>query len=377
MQTSTLESQSGHAARRADVDKIIIVADDLTGACDSGVAFLTSGRSVRVILDATAFNSDRAQQDHSESVLAITTETRHSTQEQATQRVIATLTPFLAQASSPLFFKKVDSAARGHFAAELVAALETSGAALALVAPAFPHAGRTVRDGILEIRDAAGQHTTIPLRPLFSEINDADIAVLTGGSEVAIEQALNAGVRILLCDAQSQEDLERLVAAAYPADQPILWAGSAGLARALASVLPASLAVAPEPIPRRAGRTVLFCGTDHPVTTLQVSHLREQADSPLHAIYRVDSQSQETIRDSFTAAPVTSLVLTGGDTAAFVLRALDASSIVLAGEISPGIPWGVIHGGLADGCVVVTKSGGFGEREALTRAFEFCDRRAL
>jgi len=376
MQTSTLESQSGHAARRADFDKIIIVADDLTGACDSGVAFLASGRSVRVILDATQFNSDRTHR-YSESVLAITTETRHSTQEQATERVVATLTPFIAEPSCPLLFKKVDSAARGHFAAEIMAALHASRAALALVAPAFPHAGRTVRDGILEIRDASGQHTTIPLRPLFSEIDDAHIAVLSPGSEGPIEQALNAGTRILLCDAQTQEDLESLVAAAYSTDQPILWAGSAGLARALAAVLPASRSVAPEPIPRRVGRTVLFCGTDHPVTTLQVSHLREQPNSPQHAIYRVDSQSQETIRDSFGAAPVASLVLTGGDTAAFVLRALDASSIVLAGEISPGIPWGVIHGGLADGCVVVTKSGGFGEQDALTRAFEFCDRRAL
>jgi uncharacterized protein YgbK (DUF1537 family) len=212
---------------------------------------------------------------------------------------------------------------------------------------------------------------------LFSDTNDAHIGVLTAVSEGAIVQTLQDGIRILLCDAQSEEDLERLVAAASSVDQPILWAGSAGLARALAAVLPASRTLALEPITRRAGRTVIFCGTDHPVTTLQVSHLQSQPDSPLHAIYLVDSQAQEAIRDSFIAAPVSSLVLTGGDTAAFVLRALEATSIVLAGEISPGIPWGVIQGGLADGCCVVTKSGGFGEQDALTRAFEFCDRRAL
>jgi len=77
--------------------------------------------------------------------------------------------------------------------------------------------------------------------------------------------------------------------------------------------------------------------------------------------------------EAFSAARAAALVLTGGDTAAFVLRALGASSIALGGEVSPGLPWGIIEGGTADGCMVVTKSGGFGNRRALIDAFEFCE----
>ncbi len=42
------------------------------------------------------------------------------------------------------------------------------------------------------------------------------------------------------------------------------------------------------------------------------------------------------------------------------VNALEADSFILQGELAPGIPWGLIQGGAAHGCIVVTKSGGFG-----------------
>ena len=83
--------------------------------------------------------------------------------------------------------------------------------------------------------------------------------------------------------------------------------------------------------------------------------------------------SKESLRKIFSSAePVSSLVLTGGDTAAMVLRAFDAKSIEVAGQMSPGIPWGIVHGGIADGCIVITKSGGFGDEHVLVHALHFC-----
>jgi D-threonate/D-erythronate kinase len=382
MPTNTLLSQSEPKADRMDLERIIVVADDLTGACDSGVAFLASGRRVRVVLNSDGSASIDPQCAYPEAVLAFTTETRHRTPKESTERVATVLMPFTSERVGHLYFKKIDSAARGNFGPEIMAALESSHARLALVAPAFPHAGRTVDGGMLDIRDSAGQHTTISLRSLFSEVDGAHVDVLAVGSEAVLEQklahALSRGIRIVLCDAKSQADLERLANAALRLPQPILWAGSAGLARALAAVLPALEQRDTIPLARSIGRTMLFVGTDHPVTTLQVSHFEAQPTDPAQcSIHRVDSQSQKKIRDAFEVAPVGALILTGGDTAAFVLRALNASSIILGGEISPGIPWGILHGGLADGCTVITKSGGFGEKDALARAYEFCNRRAL
>ncbi|HEX9201665.1 MAG TPA: four-carbon acid sugar kinase family protein [Acidobacteriaceae bacterium] len=370
---------------RVTPDRIVIVADDLTGACDSGVAFLASGRSVRVVLDPTSFDTDikgNAKAVGRADVVAFTTETRNLTEQQASARVADYTTALTFAQHQSLIFKKIDSAARGHFGAETVAALEASGAALALVTPAFPQAERTVHSGILSVRDCSGQDTRISLRDQFPAVDPAQIDVLHASPganlQLGLDRAIANGVRILLCDADTQEDLERLADAGSQLRQRILWAGSAGLARALAKALPAQRSDTGHPAIQREGRILLFSGTPHPVTSLQLSYLREHSASLALTISLIDqeSPSKREIHAAFDEEPVAALILTGGDTAYFVLRSLDASSIVLAGEIAPGIPWGFVEGGAADGCVVVTKSGGFGSRDALVEACEFCDRRA-
>jgi uncharacterized protein YgbK (DUF1537 family) len=133
-----------------------------------------------------------------------------------------------------------------------------------------------------------------------------------------------------------------------------------------------------EPRPRRRGRTLLITGSTHPVTRLQLSRL-EQAPGPEPAVFHLEfgTTSKQEVCDTFTSKKLAALILTGGDTAAFVLKSLDASSIRLAGELAPGIPWGFVAGGLADGCMVTTKSGGFGDPNALVHALAFCARRPL
>jgi uncharacterized protein YgbK (DUF1537 family) len=373
MQPHTHETPQPVSPRTAG--PIFIVADDLTGACDSAVPFVSSGRTVRVSLDL-----DRATRatDPFDSVIAFSTETRDMPRKEEAADRVGRLAAILRESKEALLFKKVDSAARGHFEAETVAAVDASGAVLALVAPAFPDAGRTVRAGRLTIRDAAGQCTTIGLRDLFPQVDDARIATLPTGPvealELGIARAISAGVRILLCDSESQTELEHLALAASRFDEPILWTGSAGLARALAATIPISHAGARVRPGIREGRTLVFIGTDHPVTQLQVSHLKDQPPEPSHTVHVVDwtAVSPQHIRDIFTAASTAALILSGGETAAYVLGALRAKSILLASELAPGIPWGIVEGGEADGCMVVTKSGGFGPPHALANGIHFC-----
>ena len=68
------------------------------------------------------------------------------------------------------------------------------------------------------------------------------------------------------------------------------------------------------------------------------------------------------------------LVLSGGDTALLVCRALGAHGICLKGQIVLGIPWGTLIGGHAHGLPVATKAGGFGAPDALVRAADFLSR---
>ncbi len=221
---------------------VFILADDVTGAADSGAAFLASGRSVRVMLEDPNSDLISSLDECSESVVAISTEIRNLPQDQAAEVVARTAMLLRSASNCPIFFNKVDSAARGHFGAQTIAALEASGAALALVTPAFPQAGRTVHAGLLNVRDAAAQNTTVSLGDLFASVDATQIETLPAGTipelEQGIARALDRGLRILLCDAQTQTDLERLATAACRMPQSILWTGSAGLARALATALP-------------------------------------------------------------------------------------------------------------------------------------------
>jgi uncharacterized protein YgbK (DUF1537 family) len=63
--------------------------------------------------------------------------------------------------------------------------------------------------------------------------------------------------------------------------------------------------------------------------------------------------------------PVGGLFLTGGDIAFQVCRALGGEALRPLTEIVPGLPASLLSGGAWDGLRIVTKAGGFGEKDAI------------
>jgi uncharacterized protein YgbK (DUF1537 family) len=63
--------------------------------------------------------------------------------------------------------------------------------------------------------------------------------------------------------------------------------------------------------------------------------------------------------------PYDALVLIGGDGALAVLDRLGAAQIEIVDNLAPGTPCGTVLGGTAHGLQVVTRSGGFGDVDAL------------
>ena len=118
MQPYALDTPKPDTHRQA-AGPVFILADDLTGACDSGVAFLAAGRSARVVLNTASLDRTTVPPD---SVLAVTTETRASTRQHASEQVARTVALLRSRATDPIFFKKIDSAARGHVGVETIAA---------------------------------------------------------------------------------------------------------------------------------------------------------------------------------------------------------------------------------------------------------------
>ncbi len=329
-------------------ERVVLLADDLTGACDAAAAFIRTGRAVRVWLGAAA------SFPASEPVQAFNTDSRSLSPAKAS-RIVARTAAALASDPQTLLFKKIDSAARGPFAAEILAAHRAFGSRAVLLAPAFPAAGRTVRNGILEIQDAVGQRKLVDIASLFPPSQRNLIGLVSRPEELAA--ALDSGKSVLLCDSSTQSDLEAVVRAAEKFSG-LLFAGSAGLAQALASHDTRRVKSVQPPF---ATRTLIVAGSDHPVTKLQLETLRNIDSNSVQVLRtRYNSRDRARILAAFRTFAPQALILTGGDTALLAANTLGAHSFILQGELAPGIPWGIVQGGMAEGCIVITKSGGFG-----------------
>lgn len=357
-----------------------IVADDLTGACDSAVAFTERGKTVEVLLKEgveTSFGGVRA----------ISTESRDLPAEVAAKRVQDALLRVRGRGE---VFKKVDSVFRGNSFVEVRAALDCLPYDLAILSPAYPAMGRTVRDGVLQVCEA-GYRRSINLCAGLYETGVSDIALhsVAAVSGKSLRDVMEASCRVVLCDAESDADLIATVEEARKIAQRILWIGSGGLAHALASKLPR--VELPKRIGGMGGAVVLFVGSDHTVTRQQLEKLKGSTAVPvveasIEDFSGVPSDSQVVIlnvprltSEDLVGRAVSLLashgigccLMTGGDTAALVCRASGAHSLQLTEEFSPGLPQGIVQGGTLDQLPVVLKSGGFGKEDVLR---EFVDR---
>jgi uncharacterized protein YgbK (DUF1537 family) len=353
----------------------LIIADDLTGACDAAVAFSSKGASTQVRLHADLISSE------SFDVSAVCTESRDMSAEQAV-RTIHHVAETLDSKPYDQIFKKIDSTFRGNTFSEIQATLDAFKNYFAIVAPAYPALGRTVTGGMLMISDITGE-TAVRLRERFDEIGLPFHWIPAGQNPQQIKQkmlrSLRSGHRMIFCDAVTNEDLHAAVCAAKALPQKILWVGSAGLADALAADLPA------KPLRRKihaGGPVLFFVGSNHPVTQKQVSALREQhasllppcgaskEDAPLFLRIEHDQTTEEEIRaavSNYASQTVSCLFMTGGDTAMLVCRALGIRTLCLHHEFEPGVPQAIATGGSFDGCTVILKSGGFGQTDILNR----------
>jgi D-threonate/D-erythronate kinase len=334
------------------VFECLLIADDLTGACDAAVHFARRGYRTHVHLDSHAEET---------SVLAISTESRHLSAAEL-RPVMDELAQRLPIARARILFKKIDSTLRGNVGAEIAAALTAFGCQAAVITPAYPAMGRTVEEGYLRVRAAE------PIDLASRLALESSVHVQPG----AVSAAIQSGARFISVDAACDRDLDRIAAAGLESGRRILWAGSAGLASALARTLPSGGPPGSAPPPASA---VLFCiGSDHPVTVEQQRRLLALGRSE-HVVLNLSLRqtSLERVRELVenAAGAATALVLSGGDTASLVCRALGVRRIQLEDEIVPGIPWGYLSGGAFDGWRVATKSGGFGAPHALIQVADF------
>jgi len=390
--------------------KCCIIADDLTGACDTGAAFARQGFDTRVILKTGGQSGDS-------DVLVYSTESRYLPEDRAAGSVSRVLDQLPVE-QYPILFKKIDSTLRGHPASELKAVMEKLRLERVLLTPAFPAQGRTVHAGQLWIRGERLEDTVFAtpssqgnLARLFDfspTLYLLDLQSIRKG-EAALAQVLaQRSHGIFIADAESDSDLDVIAKAGLTAGIR-LWCGSAGLGRSLAASLgPVDADVQSE---KPEGPWLVVAGSRSPVTLVQVTRLEqdgakvvslEDGDvSPDDAHRRLASKAHSAaagleagntvvistrslsdspgkervvaaclalltafILDSVTHFPA-GLVLTGGDIAAAVCENLSCSSLRLLDELEPGLALGRMVDGKSPGLWVITKAGGFGREDTL------------
>ncbi len=336
-------------------EPLVILADDLTGAADAAVAF------TRICSDVTVDMSTPAPRPG--AVVAWSSDTRDTEPAQLKERIQAVLRNLPA---STILFKKIDSVFRGNTFAEIREFLHTRVYDLAILAPAYPQVGRRIEKGVLHIDDITGSRS-MNLVEEFPEIPLLPAGLPEDQIQARFRSVLNQKQRAVLCDAHTQEHLEDVARVARSLQVRTLWIGSGGLAHALAA---ASSAIQPSPLVQRkpAGIACYFIGSDHPVTVRQIAHLQSNCEPRSFFLKKVLRDTPEsTIRSALEVAkhPIGTFVMTGGDTASLVCRALGITAIRLYRELVPGVPLGTAVGGPYDGTPLLLKSGGFGSDELL------------
>ena len=326
--------------------------------------------------------------------------------------------------------KKIDSLLRGHVGAEIAVLRNLYPDRPLVIAPAFPRTGRTTRGGVQHVHGRALHESGLWAgEPGEAPRSVVDVLADAGQAEVVLLSAVRQGAghlvkvfrrardlgRVLICDAETDADLDAIVRAG--GDLGALWVGSGGLTAALARARHAALGTAPAIAADAirssgavAGPCLAIVGSAAPPAQRQAQVLAAAAaaelvqldsatlieDNPdrlrvlangllarlqdnrtvvvtvggsyLPLAAAVVSRSLARVVDA-SALAASVVVLTGGTTARAVLDAWGVPCIDLVAELEPGVvlarppnvarPW------------LVTKAGSFGDDDTLARVLRY------
>ena len=403
--------------------KGLVIADDLTGAMDTGHAFAANGYRTTIV-------GHEATVETNHDLLVIDTDSRTDPSDRARETVADVVDAYTAS----LVYKKIDSTLRGNVADETEAALDAVGPGIAVVAPAFPTNGRVTIGGYhladWEPVDTDANNPKCPreslpptanLVDLFSEtvhsIEHLPVDVVAEGATAVCDRLRSIGrsheYAIVVCDAVSTAHLDAVASASATLD-PALYVGSAGLAEHVMvpgeptlgndvlgvvgstnertvkqlAAIPAEQVVeidcraalhSPQDTGRKAAARAVetFTTTDFVI----VSSVGSMAPEKLYAI-GADSAGidREAVQQRVETALLTAvgtcwreyspdaLFATGGTIAKGVLDELGVRRVELTGRtIEAGIPVARFQLGDDAPTPLVTKAGGFGGSDAIRR----------
>ena len=379
-----MRDEQSDSPKAPGADGIVALADDLTGALETGAQFAADGWSTvvstrteaRVVSESSAFVLD--------------TETRHVFPEKAAE-IIRSYTSSATPTRSSRIFKKTDSTLRGNIGSELETLASAFGGATVVYVPAYPRLGRTVCNGVLYVNGKPLHETEFArdrLNPAF-ETSIPDLLAAQTDTPVrtiaAHKLKLPDTPCILVCDGADDEDVA-MAARFIAGHERLIGAGPAALAHELARLWKPVIS---ERIALPSVRSCLIVnGSLHPRS---VAHCREAREAGIPVVNAFDSMGRDwelldtdtqalgegavrcesigkLVRKAVERSDPDALLVFGGDTAYGILKALGEPPLSSIGEVVPGVPVSrILTADLYPRCgrsrdlYLISKAGGFGD----------------
>ncbi|MBC2580515.1 four-carbon acid sugar kinase family protein [Clostridium sp. DJ247] len=389
----------------------LIIADDFTGANDTGVQFRKRGIKTDVIFEPTLIDS-------SGEAFVIDTESRGLTEKEAYDKVMDISSNAL-NIDFDYVYKKVDSTLRGNIIAEIKAINENYKPDIIVFAPAYPDNNRTTVNGIQKMNGIPITETEIAKDPKKPVKEDNIANFLRSGLKEEVVHVYISDIRtgnidlskgkIFTFDAELNKDLLKIVEAVIDTKKKVLWVGAAGLADAILqtttnskpvlSIVGSISNVSREQVgfaeakgayvidahielllqnnneedlindaidKLKSGRDVIVISSlrrEDYEACIQIGESMgmSKEDISIYTQRKLASITEKILKE----VEVSGVFATGGDTAIEIISKLNSKGSSIIQEISPGIPLMKLKGGTYHGLRVITKAGAFGKDDSL------------
>ncbi|WP_145409797.1 four-carbon acid sugar kinase family protein [Paenibacillus xylanexedens] len=308
--------------------KLAIIADDLTGANDSGVQLARHGLKTSVL-----FNMNEEPLTRYDAVV-FDTDSRSISSQEAYERVYQAA-QLLKNNGFDTIFKKMDSTMRGNIGIEIDALYDVVKPDFMMIAPGYPKNNRTILEGIHYLNGVPLADTEIandPKTPVtlsylpdllkqqtnyeVGEITIADLEIGQGLIQVKLEQFKQNNIPYVLVDSTEERHLEMILQMTRELEYTFAWAGSAGIANYLPAHYELESKSAELTIPMNPGPILTVVGSVNKNSREQLNLLLKQTPISsvlFHSFKAVSASADRAEEIERVYAEVRSKALEGQD----------------------------------------------------------------
>ncbi|MEX2689593.1 MAG: four-carbon acid sugar kinase family protein [Candidatus Njordarchaeum guaymaensis] len=433
------------------VFKYVVVADDLTGANDTGVQFTRYGYQTYVIVSLKNLRRKVNLIRDIADVVVFNTESRADPPELAYQKCYD-IAKIIKEIGAEIIYKKVDSTMRGNIGSEIDGLMDGLDRKYAFFTSAFPLNKRIIIGGYLLVNGSPINLTPFSIDPISPVKEPNVLELIKKQSKRAIKlisyDIVRHGVNsisshvnrllkeldeaIFVFDAVTHENLYNIAKATVKYTDKGIFSGSAGLARELPKALGGEIKELEIIIQPKGKYFFVLSGSANPLTVEQVDiavltsdlyiieiNARGIIEDSEKEMKRVLDEFKKRSKENYVIGfrtvrshkdleeswelgrkiglskhevsrriakfvgelarivydsvngDVSGFLLTGGDIAIKVCEKLGIEALEIIGEIDPGVPISraLSSKGNKD-LLVITKAGGFGEKDTVSKSID-------